>query len=1036
MARSGIAVLLRTRRISLDFTPTSRDFVLLFVFLFLFACSGWFTAGLVLRRTSPNDPASVSLSFLEYSVCGLLGAFAVTSVILLFTAQVGIFRIRFWLLLLAAFDLAAFLLAFARRRRRPPTLRSPCCRFEWKDLWLLPLVVFAFWMMNRPAEYVAGYRDPGEYVNIAVKLADSPSLRVQDPQFQGFNAAEKQALFLREPLERAPYPEVLPGFYLADPQKGVLLPQFFHLYPLWLALCFKLWRFEGIFLFNVLLATFSVLLVVCLSEQLFSSRFLGWAAGLLLASNAAQIWMSRSPFSEVLAQVFLLGGLTLLAFGTRTKHKGLLALAGCVFGLNLFVRVDSVLTLAGLGTVLFCPVPNRRWLFLPLIGFAAGSVLHIWLFSFPYFFHVLWTVQKASPAWAIAAPLAGGSILLALVAVYQRLRLSSARTTAATMPAESEVPATRRMIPAAVMVLFGLVVLYGAFVRPHLESARQIVPMPAPHSGTVPLYNEINWVRLGWYITPIGLGLACLGALRMIARLATGDSPVLWPFAAIFGVFAGFYLYKSQAFPDNYWVIRRYIEIVIPGCLILACFSLQWLRQRSLRFLPPRSGLVLSVLIYLMIGGGEIRSLWGLLKERELSGTLRQLEVLVELNRGADVLLLQQGVFQEFFSAPLKFIFQKALYPLAHTKLDGATLGTLVESWNAQGKRVHLLSSDENTEVRGRQLQFLPRQRFEFKTRVVEPAYERLPRIMTDLRYGIQIYEVQPAVPAPPSSTVTLNMDFSFGLPARGFHAVEITADGEAFRWTSGSASLELPELTRADEGVLSLSLAQDFPQPLASPARIHFNGHVVAERQLPRRFEVIRWTIPGAWLNLNGRNALSFGSASLSPAERGLSDDHRLLGLMVDGVKLETLTPISATHPFLLDVGSEQDTLDADLSGFFSRDRGSYRWTQANAEVKLTAPLDRTKPLRLSVRAVKSCPDASFRQWMSVTVDGRMAGRTELLGTGMEFREYPFTLQGEENSRQPVIQIAVEPPWNPAKAGGSADSRTLGCAIDWIRIE
>ncbi|HEU0005521.1 MAG TPA: hypothetical protein VFS12_05960, partial [Terriglobia bacterium] len=176
--------------------------------------------------------------------------------------------------------------------------------------------------------------------------------------------------------------------------------------------------------------------------------------------------------------------------------------------------------------------------------------------------------------------------------------------------------------------------------------------------------------------------------------------------------------------------------------------------------------------------------------------------------------------------------------------------------------------------------------------------------------------------------------------------------------------------------------------------------------------------------------------SAIHSPAEDGLSDDRRQLGLMVDGVKLETLTPISATRPFLLKVGGEQDTLDADLSGFFSRDRDSYRWTEPRAEARLTVPLDTTGPLRLVVRAVKSCPDASFRQWISVSVDGREAGRAELLGTGMEFREYAFTLQPGTNSRRPVIQIAVQPPWNPAKAGGSADSRTLGCAIDWIRIE
>jgi len=1019
---------------SLDFTPTGTDFALLFVFLFLFACSGWFTASLILGRTSPNDPASVSFSFLEYSVCSLLGAFAVTSVILLFTAQVGIFRIRFWLFLLAAFDLAAFLVTFASWRRRSPAPRSLCCRFEWKDLWLLPLVVFAFWMMNRPAEYVATNRDPGEYVNIAVKLADSPSLRIRDPQFQNFNAKEKEALFLREPLEHAPFPEVLPGFYLADPQKGELLPQFFHLYPLWLAVCFKLWRFGGIFLFNVLLGSFSVILVVGLTEQLFTFRIVGWAAGLLLASNAGQVWMSRSPFSEILAQVLLLGGLTLLALAVRAKDKWLMVLAGSVLGLSLFVRIDSVLILAGLGMLYFCAVAHRHWFFLPLIGFAAWSVLHVWLFSFPYYFHAFRTAQNASPSGAITALLAGGIILFGIVA-YRRRRLSSAGTAAVTS-AEGRFPATRRWFPAVAMVLFGLIVFYGAFVRPHLESARQIVPMPMPYSGTVPLYNEINWPRLSWYLTPIGLGLACLGAMLVIPRVVAGDSPVLWPFMAVFGLFASFYLYKSQAFPDNYWVIRRYIEIVIPGCLILACLALQRLSQRSFHVLPARSGLILSVLIYLMVWGGEIRSFSGLLKERELSGTLRQLEILAGLNRDADVLLLEQGVFQEFFSAPLKFIFQKTVYPLAHLELDGVALASLVEHWHQQGRRIHLLSSEEHTEVRGGRLQFVPRERFEFKTRVVEPAYERLPKRMMDLKYGIQIYEVQSITPASIPSAATLNMDFNFGSPTRGFHAVETTADGEAFRWTSGSASLELPELMAASEGVLSLSLAQDFPQPLASPARIHFNGHLVAERRLPRRFEVIRWPIPGTWLNLNGKNIIAFDSATHSPGENGLSDDRRQLGLMVDGVKLETLSPISATHPLLLNVGSEQDTLDADLSGFFSRDRDSYRWTEAQAEVKLTAPLDTTRSLRLVVRAVKSCPDASFRQWMSVSVDGRMADKTELVGTGMEFREYTFRVPPGPKSQQSLIQLAIQPAWNPAKASGSADSRTLGCAIDWIRIE
>jgi hypothetical protein len=436
-----------------------------------------------------------------------------------------------------------------------------------------------------------------------------------------------------------------------------------------------------------------------------------------------------------------------------------------------------------------------------------------------------------------------------------------------------------------------------------------------------------------------------------------------------------------------------------------------------------------------MVWGGELRGISSFLKERELPGTMRQLEVLAGLNRDADIVLLEQGVFQEFFSAPLKFIFQKAVYPLAHIEVDGATLATLVESWHQQGKRVHLVSSDEHTSVSGRRLKFLPRQRFEFKTRVVEPVYERLPATMMDLKYGLQIYEVQTVPPVQPEAAATLNMDFNFGFPTRGFHAVETTADGEAFRWTSGAASVELPELQPANDGVLSLSLAQDLPPGVASATRIHLNGHLVAERRLPQRLEVTRWPVPRTWLNQNGKNTVSFDSAIRSAGQAAERADLRNLGLMVDGVKLETLTPISVTHPWLLDLGSEQDTLDATLAGFFSRDRDSYRWTEAQAEVKLVAPLDRTRPLRLAIRAVKSSPDASLRQWMSVSVDGREVGRTELVGTGVEFREYPFTLQPGPNSQQPIIQITVQPTWNPAKAGGSVDSRTLGCAIDWMRI-
>ena len=119
-------------------------------------------------------------------------------------------------------------------------------------------------------------------------------------------------------------------------------------------------------------------------------------------------------------------------------------------------------------------------------------------------------------------------------------------------------------------VLISLLFAYAAFVRPVLDSAKELVPLPPPHTGSVWLFNEINLLRLGWYVTPIGLVLAYLGSLLIFFLLFIKKQFHLIPFILTVGVVAIFYLYKSRVYPDNYWVIRRYVPLVIPGFLSLA----------------------------------------------------------------------------------------------------------------------------------------------------------------------------------------------------------------------------------------------------------------------------------------------------------------------------------------------------------------------------------------------------------------------------------------------------------------------------------
>ena len=343
----------------MEFSPTATDYLFLLAFALLFLLSGAVTSVWAFRQkrespvkgshaseTRPARGALGNLSCLESVLFILMNAIVVTSFVLLVTAQLGVFRIRHWLFILLAYDLLlVFHLRLWRRDHWP--VRSPWLWPEKCDWLLLPLCLLAAYTFYRPSESIHT-RDPGGYVNIAVKLSDTGSLKFNDPDFRQFDSKIRQSLFLRVPLNQSPYPQALPGFQLLDPAAGTLVPRYFHLFPLWLTLCFKLWRFSGVFALNAFLGIMSVLILIPLGQRLFASKLVGWFAAFLLTVNLAQIWIVRSPFSEILAQVFLLGGIWALSVAMTEKWKGTSVLSGLLLGLFLFVRVDSVIALVAI----------------------------------------------------------------------------------------------------------------------------------------------------------------------------------------------------------------------------------------------------------------------------------------------------------------------------------------------------------------------------------------------------------------------------------------------------------------------------------------------------------------------------------------------------------------------------------------------------------------------------------------------------------------------------------------------------------------
>ncbi|MEW5975504.1 MAG: hypothetical protein AB1898_06825 [Acidobacteriota bacterium] len=1015
----------------MSFSPTLADWLSLLTFLALLSAAGLLTALLIGRAQN----SLLRLSFLELGLLASGASILVGSVVLIFTAEFGIFRIRYWIAFLTAFDLLAAVLVWQRSRTEKPwsTLAVHRLVEEWMAV---PLLLMGLFLFLRTSEFITGSRDPGEYVNIAVQLSDTGTLRFKDDNFAGMDRPEMESLFLSAPLSQAPSPELIPGFYLLDPHTGSTVPQYFHLYPLWLSLAYKLWRFDGMFALNACLALLSCLTLVPLARTLFQSSLAGWVAAFLLASNLAQIWMARSPFSELLVQALFLVGLWLLALALREKHRRLAFLAGLLLALTGLVRIDSILlvgaaALSALFIWLWTPDRNVASTIRSFgVALALGTthaIAHAAVFSRPYLENVLGVTRRsgvATPALALAA------LVLLAALLGPALRRLPARK-----------PLDRAWLgPAwsAVCCVLVVLFLYGYWIRPSLGASSETIPLPPPHEGSVPFYNELNLVRLGWYATPLALFLAAGGSLIALRRLILNRDQILVPSLMILAAYTGFYLYKSQVFPDNYWVIRRYVPVVIPGFLLLAGLTVSSVHHLRLRVRwsgadrPFVTLSRLSLVLIAALGLWQAKQIRRAVSWREFTGAFRQIEKLASINQRADVVLLEYGPAQDFISSPLKVIFRQRVYPLATLQPDANALESLIKEWTAAGQKVQLVAFEENTALRIRSFDFVPAERFEVQLPIVEPTYESLPHRLTHIRFPVHVYEVQPRT----EPEVSMTAQLGFGVRTEGFFPAEFNTDGEAYRWSREQAKVELPTVADSQDALLTLRLGRDIQGPLPdSRVRIAFNHVPLAEHDLTSRLEVASFRVPQSLLNREGLNRIEFSCRTFSPANGGGLEDTRSLGFMLAGLKLRSLQAVSTDNPFQIDLGSETDLLDAHLEGFFGREQGGYRWTAGTARLQLWTPLS-GEPLQISLRAVKSCPDPSIRQFLAVNLGDVPLGRAELTGTGDRFEVVTFDIPSTRLSHHPsVLSLTVDPPWNPSQAGLSKDSRTLGCGIDWIRI-
>lgn len=541
----------------------------------------FFLPGLVFARLFQSRPDELSPGervFLPIAVSVCL-----TTWLALTLAELGAYSLATLAALVLLLVLAGWLVTRRRAGARIGSLRP--------DPIFLAILALAIFLFARPAEYVIGNSDAGTYVNTGASIARTGGIAIHDAQVAQLPPGSANTFYWALTNPFMLYRQVrLPGFFIADPSQGLVLPQFLHLYPAWLAVWDSLAGVELGLYATPLIALLGSSAFYLLAREL-AGRRTALLAFFLLVVTVPQFWFARYPVAEALTQFLALSGLYALLKATRSPAPGWPLLAGIALGEIFFTRADAVLLLVPLAALALVLLLTRRWSRGAWLGAGAFGVVfvhalvHMLVFAPNYLYfqysHALRmkNIDKLFGGlpdagalfsrWeylflAVLPVLAGIAGLFLFDRLFHGIRRRwGAEITAGLARAK---PALRLLGAALIVVL----ILGAYFVWPRPESLYAYV------GGATPLDRSANLIKLGWYLSPVGVLLALLGGVIVVWRDLNARNALWYGTAALFAVF---YLEELYSNPHYIYTTRHYIPLVIPLFLLLAARALQWLWQ-------------------------------------------------------------------------------------------------------------------------------------------------------------------------------------------------------------------------------------------------------------------------------------------------------------------------------------------------------------------------------------------------------------------------------------------------------------------------
>ncbi|MEO7910655.1 MAG: hypothetical protein ABIV47_13490, partial [Roseiflexaceae bacterium] len=319
---------------------------------------------------------------------------------------------------------------------------------------------------------------------------------------------------------------------------------------------------------------------------------------------------------------------------------------------------------------------------------------------------------------------------------------------------------------------------------------------------------QANLVRLGWYLSPLGVLLGVIGFALWWWRGLTRGS---WLFLVVSLVSAIFFLRLAYGTTDltYIYILRRYMPVVYPAWSLAMAYAIVALAGRTkdegrrpiagvhLSWFAVRRSFAFrlsSFIITVALLGFFVATNRPLYAHVEYQGALDQLTAVVDrYGFGANDVLLFRGEGRDtpdLVVTPLKYSFGiDALAIRSDNPGKYATdLARYVQHWQAQGRQVYLvLGPNGAVELPG----LRPERLGPFALHL--PEFQQLrdqkPGGLQNFVFDFVVYHLTASTVAPAPAAIAVD---DFAVQVRGlYHPEQI--GGQALAWTDGGALLRLP---------------------------------------------------------------------------------------------------------------------------------------------------------------------------------------------------------------------------------------------------